>query len=141
RQLFGHPQRMLDDRQRVADQQNPRLLGQPRQDRGLDVHHASHAERVAVMLIQRDDVESQFFRVQVLVDEVVIVLGRPLAIEVAIRDCEMSAIAQYHFLGNPARRTFGEIPYLHSYSWIVLLSQKTTDYSDELGRVLDFGPM
>ena len=69
------------------------------------------------MLIQRDDVESQFFGVQVLIDVVVIVFGRPLAIEVAIRDREMSAVAQYHFLGNPAHGTFGEISNFHDDSY------------------------
>ena len=92
-----------------------RLLRQPRQDSRLDVHHAAHAERVAVMLVQADDVEAEFLGVQVLVDEVVIVFGRALAIEVAIRDGEVSAVAQYHIFGNPSRRPFGEIPYLHSY--------------------------
>src|SRR5579863_7214615 len=104
---------MLDHRQRVAYQQNPGALGQPREDPGLDVHHASHAEWIAVMLVQADKVESQLLGVEVLVDKIVVVFGRALGIEVAIRDCEVSAVAQYHFLGNPAHRTFGEIPYLH----------------------------
>ena len=92
------------------------------------------------MLVQADDVEAEFLGVQVLVDEVVIVFGRALAIEVAIRDGEVSAVAQYHILGNPSRRPFGEIPYLHSYLaldyqlaiHVTLLGQKPTDYSHKL---------
>jgi hypothetical protein len=65
------------------------------------------------MLIQRDDVEPEFLGIEVLVDKIIVVFGRALAIEVAIRYGEMSAVAQYHFLGNPSHRAFSEISYFH----------------------------
>ena len=57
-QLFGHPQRMLQYRQRVADQNNLGLAGNPSQDRSFDIHDRSHADRVAMMLIQGQGVEA-----------------------------------------------------------------------------------
>src|SRR5712692_6587564 len=113
RQLLGHPEWMLDHGQRVADQKYPRFPGQPREDSGLHVHHAAHAERVAMMLVQADKVESQFLGVQILIDEIIVVFGRSLSIEVAIRYAEVSAVAQDGLFRNPARRTFCEISYFH----------------------------
>src|SRR6266446_3709294 len=63
REFLGHSERMLNHRQRIADQKYPRFLGQPREYSGLDVHHAAHAERIAMMLVQGDDIESQFLGV------------------------------------------------------------------------------
>src|ERR1700745_1616444 len=114
---------MLNNRQRIPDQKNPRLLGQPREDSRLHIHHAAHAERIAVMLVQRDDIESQFLGVQILVDEIVVVFRRSLSIEVAIRYAEVSTVAKDRLFRNPPRRTLSEISNFHRSSSLEVTMQ------------------
>ncbi len=113
-QLLRHPQRILDDRQRIADQYDAHLFGDARQDRRLHVHHAAHAKRRAVMLVEGDRIESQLLRVAILVQIVVVVLRTFLRIKEAVGDAEERLIAKRLLLRDVAIRSFGEISDLHS---------------------------
>jgi hypothetical protein len=62
-----------------------------------------------MMLVERDDVEAEFLGVEILVDVVVVILRRSLAIEIAVGDREVGAVFEDDFFRNPADRTFGEI--------------------------------
>jgi hypothetical protein len=107
---------MLDYRQRIANQHNPDTLSPISQDRRFDVHHATHAERVAVMLIQGDQVETQFLGVAILVEIVIVVVGCLLGIEELVGNCEISAIPQDLIFGQAAVRAFSEIADFHNRS-------------------------
>ena len=112
-QLFGHPQRMFDHRQRIADQHEPHALGAIGEHGGLDVHHRPHANRVAVMFVQRDDVEAEILGIAVFVEIVMIIVGGSFAIVEPIGDGEKRAVLENLFLGQPSIRPLREITYLH----------------------------
>ena len=123
-QLFGHPQRMFDDRQGVPDQNNLGFAGNPSQDRGFYVHDRPHADRVAVMLIQGQGVEPQVLGVAIFVEVVIVVIGRLFAVEMLVRNSEKRPILQNELFGQPAIRPFSEISDLHLGfpRWIVVSS-------------------
>ena len=65
-QLFGEPDRVLRQRQRVAEHDDLHLLGHARQDRREDVGLGLHAERRIVVLVQHDAVYADFLGVEIL---------------------------------------------------------------------------
>ena len=71
-ETFRQPQRVVPDRQYVAEQHDLRALGDARQDRGLEVHELPHAERRGMVLVQHQAVEPRFLRVQFFVEVAVI---------------------------------------------------------------------
>ena len=75
RETFRQPQRVVPDRQDVAEQHDLRALGDARQDRGLEVHELPHAERRGVVFVQHQAVEPRFLRVQFFVEVAVIEVG------------------------------------------------------------------
>ena len=89
RQRLRQPERILPNRQDVPQQHDLRLLRDPRQNRRLHVHHAAHAERRRMMLVQHQRVEAHLLRVELLVQVAVIelrahprVVGRVARVEV-----------------------------------------------------------
>jgi hypothetical protein len=67
--------------------------------RRFDVHHRAHADRVAVMLIERQDVETQVLGVAIFVELVVVIVGRSIRVEEPIRNGEERPIPEYPFFG------------------------------------------
>ena len=89
RQRLRQPERILPDRQNVAQQHNLGLFRDPRQNRRLHIHHAAHAERRRVMLVQHQRIEAHLLRVELLVEVAVVelradprVVGRIARVEV-----------------------------------------------------------
>ena len=89
RQRLGQPERILPDRQDVAQQHDLGLFRDPRQNRRLHVHHAAHAERRRMMLVQHQRVEAHLLRVELLVEVAVVearthprVVGRVTGVQV-----------------------------------------------------------
>ena len=75
---------MLEDRQGITDQHDLGLLSNTRQDRGFDVHDTPHAERIPMMLVQHERIEAQFLGIAVFVEEIVVVVGGLLAVEILV---------------------------------------------------------
>jgi len=72
RELFGQPDRILRQRQRIAQHDDLGLLGHAGQDRSEDVGLGLHAERRVVMLVQHDAVDADLLGQHVLLDVVVV---------------------------------------------------------------------
>ena len=107
----GAAQRIGDGRNRIAEQHDFRALGRFGQNRRLDIHDRTEAERGAMMLIENQPVEAKFlginFFVQVFVKE-----RRSVArVEVFIRQAEEAAMAQDLGFQRPAslRLSFGVV--------------------------------
>ena len=71
-QRLGQPEGVLPDRQDVAEQDDLGLRGDAGEDRRLDVHHAAHAERRRVMLVEHQRVEAHLLGVDFLVEVAVV---------------------------------------------------------------------
>ena len=76
-QLFGQPDRILGQRQRVAQQHDLDPLGRAGEDGGPDVALGLHAEGRVVVLVEHDPVDADLLRQ--------LVLGQPLAVELGAR--------------------------------------------------------
>ncbi len=90
RQFLGQPHRIFDRRQRIAEQHNADLLGDTRQDRRFDVHHAPHAEGGAVMLVEHHRVEAKLFGIDRFVEILVVQARAHFAVEKAVRSSRRS---------------------------------------------------
>src|SRR5262245_11940682 len=84
RDLLGYPERVVVDREHVAEKDDPPLSRRPRQDRADDVDRGHHAERVVVVLVDHDAVESGLGRVQELVEVHRVELARALGAEMLV---------------------------------------------------------
>src|SRR5713101_2357328 len=60
-QFLSHAQGMLQDWQRIAKEQDLHLLRNTREDGRFHVHHATHTEGIAVVLVERHGIEPQLF--------------------------------------------------------------------------------
>ena len=83
RQFLGDAQRILESRQRISEQHDSRFLRDPRENRGLDVHHGAHAEGRPVMLVEHDCVEADVLGIDHFVKIFVVELRADFAIEKA----------------------------------------------------------
>src|SRR6266478_7501815 len=97
----------------MAEEHEARTFGAIGQYRRLDVHHRSHAYGIAMMLVEREEVEAKILGIAILVEIIVVVVGRFLAIVKAIGDREEAAIAEDFLVRDPSIGPFGEITYLH----------------------------
>src|SRR5713101_9550447 len=114
---------MLENWQWVTDQYDLRFLRDARKNRGLNIHDTSHAEGIAMMLVQHQCIETLFLGIAILVKEIVVVVGGLLTVKILIRHREEGFISEHLFLGNPAIRPFSEIANDHCRcSSIVLLA-------------------
>jgi len=113
RQLLGHPQRMLDHRQRVTHQDDLGLAGGARQHRGFGIDHVAHAVGIAMVLVQRESVEADLLGKAVFVDELVVIVRRLLAIEVAVGNAEKCLVRQHNVFVDVAIGPLGEIAEFH----------------------------
>ena len=93
RQLFRQPERVIPDRQDVADEHDLRLLRDPREHCRFDVAHLAHAKRRAVVLVQREGIEAHFLRVELLVEEAVVEVGAKLWIVLVVAGVEVREAA------------------------------------------------
>ena len=62
----------VSDRQGIAHQDDLESFGGASQDGGLDVHHRSHGEGGAVVLVEHDSVKALFLGIERLVEVFVI---------------------------------------------------------------------
>jgi len=104
---------MLDHRQRVAHQDDLGLAGGPRQHRGLDVDHIAHAVGIAVVLVERHPVETHVLGQAVFIDELVVVVGGLLAVEMAVGHAEERLVGQHDVLVDVPVGALGEIGEFH----------------------------
>ena len=84
RQLFGQPDRVVGQRQRVAEQHDLHALGDGGEDRGEDVALGLHAERRVVVLVQHDAVEADLFGEPVVLEVLVVEAAARDRIEVLV---------------------------------------------------------
>ena len=89
REIFRQPQRVVPDRQDVAEQHDLRALGDAREDGGFEVHHLPHAERRRVVFVQHQAVEPHFLRVQLLVEVAVVEVGAEPGVVGAVGHAEV----------------------------------------------------
>ena len=83
-QLFGQANRVVEDGQGVAQQDNLGLLGGAGQNGRLQVHGGAQAGGGVVMLVEHQAVKAHFLRVFVLVEVHIVELGAALRVEVAV---------------------------------------------------------
>ena len=76
RQLLGKPQRVVPDGQDVTDYDDLHTFRDAGEDRRGCVRDALHAERCAVVLVERQTVEAHFFGIQFLIVVSVVEIGR-----------------------------------------------------------------
>ena len=115
-QLFGQPQRVFPDREDVTEQDDLGALGDARENRRFDVHHATHAERGRVMLVQHQAVEAHLLGVDLLVEVAVVQIRADPRVVVRVRHPQVFDLATGR--ADPARLkvlvgTFGEIANKH----------------------------
>ena len=84
RQLLGQPQRVVVNGQRIAHQDDFRLVRNAGQNGGFQVHRRPQAGRRAVMLVQHHPVKPDFLAVFPLVEVVVILVGRHRRVKVGV---------------------------------------------------------
>ena len=77
-QLLGQANRVVENRQRVTEQDDLWLFRNAREDRGLEVHRRAHAGRSVVMLVEHQAVEADFLAELVFVEVLVIEIGAEL---------------------------------------------------------------
>ena len=75
RQRLGQPQRIVPDRDHVAEQDDLGLFGLTGQNRRFDVHDPAHAERRRVMLVEHQHVEAHLLGVELFVEIAVVKVG------------------------------------------------------------------
>ena len=92
-QLFGQPERVVPDRQDVAQQDDLGAIGDSREDRRLDVHHTAHAERRRVVLVEHQAVESHLLGVDFLVQVAVVEFGPDSWVVCAVAQIEVLDVA------------------------------------------------
>jgi hypothetical protein len=113
-QFLGQAQRVAVGRDRVADQDDPDPLGDPGQHRCLHVEHRAHAERVAMMLIERDAVEADLLGQHRLVEIGVIVIRAQLGVERRIGIAEVGSMLVDLIFCQTAIGPLGDVVKLHS---------------------------
>src|SRR5690348_9623377 len=104
---------MLDYRQGIADEHQARAFGAIGEHRRLDVHHRSHADGIAVMLVKREDIEAEVLGIAVFVKIVMIVVGCSFAVIEFIRYSKEGTILQKRFFRQPTIWPFSKITNLH----------------------------
>ena len=114
RQFFGETNRVLRQRQRIAQHDDLHLLGHAGQEGGEDVGLGLHAERRVVVLIQHDAVDADLLGQHVLLDVVVVEPGALDRIEMLVgehqrRGAEIAA----SLLRIGRHRLLGEIHQVH----------------------------
>ncbi len=112
-QFLGQPDRIAHHRQRIAQQHDLHLFGDPGQDCGLHVHHRAHAEGGAVMFVEHHAVQPHLLHVHHLVKVRVVQIGAFFGVEEAVGNAEKSAVANHLFLGNITVGPLVEIQQLH----------------------------
>ena len=78
--LLDQPQRVVPDRQNVAEQDDLGAIGGLGEDGRLDVHRAAHAEGRAVVLVEHDAVEAHLLGIDALVEVAVVEIGAYLRV-------------------------------------------------------------
>ena len=84
RQLFGQPQRIIDDRQRIAQHENFAAPGDLGQHGAGDVDRRLHAERGRVMLVDHNAIEAGVIRHLILVVVAVVEIAGDFGIVVGV---------------------------------------------------------
>src|SRR6266851_5212087 len=126
---------MLDDRQRIPDQHDFHSFGAAREHRRLNVHYATHAEGIAVMFIQGDQVKPQFLGIAILVDIVVVVVGGFFRIEEAIGYRKEGVVLKNLLFWKPSIRTFSEVANFHFFTDLAISKiDSRTNVLEEQGR-------
>ena len=87
RKLLGAAQRVGPVADRIAEHQEPRVLGLPRQHRQPDDHRRRHAGRGLMMLVEHD-VEAELVGQQPFVVVAVKQVGRDLRVALAVRQVD-----------------------------------------------------
>ena len=77
-------------RQGVAEQDDFHPAGNPGQNRGFDIHHATATERRLVVLVEHHPVKAQLFGVDALVQIFVHQLAAALGIEYRVGDAKIT---------------------------------------------------
>ena len=116
-QLFGEEQRVVPDRQDVAEQHDLGAARDARQDRRLQIHHAAHAERRGVVLVQHQAVEAHLLGEDALVQIAVVEIGAEPGIVAGVGHAEVhdAAPGGAEVAGTRVLvRTLGEVADEHS---------------------------
>ena len=114
RQLFGHADRIVAQRQRIAENDDLRVFGRRRQDRRENIGLRLHAERRVVMLVQHDPIDAQFVGEEVMLEIFVINPAALLRIEILIGEHERGGAKIQAGLGIIGRhRLLGEVHQVH----------------------------
>ena len=92
RKLLGEPERVVPDRQNVAEDDDLGLGGLAGEDGRADVGHALHTEGCAVMLIEHEAVEAHLLGVELLVKVPVVELSADLWIVQLVADAQVGGL-------------------------------------------------
>ncbi len=116
RQFLGEPHRVVGQRQRVAEQDDLRLLGHRGEDRGKDVALGLHAERRIVVLVQHDTFDAHLLGIDVLVEIFVIEPAAGHRVEVLVGEHQRGGAEFQTLVGRIGRhRLLGEVHQLHDF--------------------------
>ena len=113
RKLFSQSQRIGHRRNRIPEQYDLHALGGLRQHRGLDVHHRSHTESGAMMLIEHHAVEAKLVAVDLLIEVHVEQFRTLLGVEEFVRNPEEAAALQHFVFRYRVVRSLREEHYVH----------------------------
>jgi hypothetical protein len=91
---------MFEHGQWVTNQHDPGSFGNPRQDRGFDVHHTTHAVGI-VMLVQRKNIKAFLFGIAVFVQIVVVIVSGLITVKILIGKREEGVVLEHVIFALP----------------------------------------
>ena len=119
-QLFGQADRVVGQRQRVAEQDDLDPLGRASEDRSPDVALGLHAEGRVVVLVEHDPVDADFFGQLVLGQPVVVELRTGDWVEVGVGEQQSCDALLGGVLVIGRHRLFGEVHQVHGRAFRAL---------------------
>ncbi len=135
-QLLGEPERVVGERQRVAEQDDLHPLRDGGQDRREDVGLGLHAERGVVVLVEHDAVEAHALGQAVVLDVLVVEAAARHGVEVAVGEHQRGGAEVTSLVHRICRhRLLGEVHEVHGRSRSGLRCE-VDDGPGQLGRPL-----
>ena len=89
REFLGQEQRVVPDRQDVAEQHDLGAAGDAGEDRGFQIHHPAHAEGRRVVFVQHQAVEAHLLGEHALVQIAVVEIGAELRVVAGVGHAEV----------------------------------------------------
>src|SRR5262245_2003160 len=114
---------MLEHWQGVTDQHDLHFLSDTGEDRCLHIHYSTHAERIAVVLVERYRIEPQFLGIAGFVEVVVVVSSGLLAVKILVRHREKGMVPKDLVLRDPTIGPLGKIGNFHTIAPLFSLLQ------------------